>query len=183
MARPLGEFFKKVRATDLYDYRSEFPQCEPERDFLLNWPGDEISADWIITNPPYRLAEEFLDLAIKRARIGVAFFLKVQFLEGIGRFHRLYERRPPAAVFQFSERVPLKQGVLDPEADTNQAYIWMVWIKDPSAALRFRNLVPGPALGWIAPCRSKLERVEDYPPPVPEADLASDMPLFPEVTQ
>jgi hypothetical protein len=181
MAKPLGEFFKTVRATDLHDYSAKFPACEPGLDFLLNWPGDEITADWIITNPPFVLAEDFLELALDRARIGVAFFVKVQFLEGTKRFRRIFSRRPPAAVFQFSERVPLVSSRLDPQADTNQSYVWIVWLKDATAAAAFRAIVPGPALGWVGQVRAELERPGDYYEPKPaDPDAPS---LFDEVEQ
>ena len=103
-------------------------------DFLLDWPGDQGDSDWIITNPPFVQGSEFLELMLARARVGCAMFVKQQFLEGGKRYRRFFERRPPSAVFQFADRVPLVADRLDPAADTNQAYIWAVWIRDPAAA-------------------------------------------------
>ena len=58
MARPLKEYFGKVRATDIHAYGHG-----AVADFLAG-PLEAGSVDWVITNPPFRLAEEF----IKRAR-------------------------------------------------------------------------------------------------------------------
>lgn len=175
MARPLAEFFRSVRASDLHDYRDEFPGHETGKDFLLDWPSEDAPVDWIVTNPPFVQAEAFLELMLERARVGVALFVKQQFLEGQGRYRKFFERRPPAAIFQFAERVPLVAGRLDPDADTNQAYIWVIWIKDRGARRAFRDLVPGPALGWVGISRAALERPGDYP--APAVDLAP-APLF-----
>jgi hypothetical protein len=167
MSAPLGEYFESVRSTDLYDYSAEFAACEPGHDFISPSLDPEIVADWIITNPPFVIGEAFLKRALSRARVGVAFFVKVQFLEGISRFLSVYNVTPPSAVFQFAERVPLVTGKLDPKAATNQSYIWVVFVRDPAASLAFSRQVAGPALGWIAPSRRALERQSDYPAPDP----------------
>jgi type I restriction-modification system DNA methylase subunit len=49
MTRPLSEYFELVYASDVVDYGSG-----AQRDFLA--PGDEPAFDWIITNPPFKLA-------------------------------------------------------------------------------------------------------------------------------
>ena len=54
MARALGEYFEAVYSSDAHDYGAG-----AVRDFLF--PGDEPVFDWIITNPPFRLGEQFLD--------------------------------------------------------------------------------------------------------------------------
>jgi hypothetical protein len=73
-------------------------------------------------------------------------------LESVGRYRRLFEPHPPAIVAPFVERVALVQGRLDPTATTATSYAWFVWApKFTSARLR-----------WIPPCRSTLERDEDY---------------------
>src|SRR5271165_5119691 len=51
MSRALGEYFLKVHSSDVCDYG--FGEVE---DFLF---ATSRSADWIITNPPFRLAELF----------------------------------------------------------------------------------------------------------------------------
>ncbi len=146
---------------------ADFPAQDGVRDFLLDWPGlyPEISADWIITNPPFNRAGEFVELALRRAEIGVAMFVKQQFLEGIGRYRNLFSRHWPHWILQFSERVALVKGRVDPEAGTNQSYIWIVWICRHAAPALDVDPARPPEFGWIAPSRPRLERPSDYPKP------------------
>ena len=62
MAKPLAEYFGQVDAADAYHYG--FAQV---RDFLT-FPYQAKSHDWVITNPPFRLAEEFVKRALLVAR-------------------------------------------------------------------------------------------------------------------
>jgi hypothetical protein len=78
--------------------------------------------------------------------------VRTSFLEGVGRFEKLYSKRPPSIVAQFSERVPMVKGRLTPTGSTATSYCWLVWLKG----------VAGTKLVWIPPCRKQLERAEDY---------------------
>ncbi|MEM9522876.1 MAG: SAM-dependent DNA methyltransferase [Pseudomonadota bacterium] len=168
MSKPLAEHFHRVRSTDLHDCRDVFPDQDEVLDFLLDWPSlsDRDPFDWIITNPPFKLAEEFFEVAFRRARVGVALFLKQQWLEGKVRHRTIFSDpcRRPRLILQFAERVPLCKERLDPDASTNQAYVWIVWLK-PGA---LEHEASGPTeFGWIAPCRRTFERPSDYPPAPP----------------
>src|SRR5262249_51391931 len=66
MAKVLREYFREVHCADAYDYG-----YGKIRNFLT-YPHKENSADWVITNPPFRLAEEFVLRALRVARCGVA---------------------------------------------------------------------------------------------------------------
>lgn len=81
----------EVISTDLI-YRG-FGDPEP-LDFLKE-TLDGFDGD-IITNPPYSLAQDFVQTAIDTVKLGrkVAMFLKIQFLEGKKRF-ALFEKSPP----------------------------------------------------------------------------------------
>ncbi|MGK7753758.1 hypothetical protein [Roseovarius sp. C03] len=172
MSRPLGEYFGTVHATDLVDCRDTYPDQAAVRDFLLDWPGldPEISADWIVTNPPFNRASDFVELALRRSRVGVAMFLKQQFLEGIGRYRDLFSRHWPRLILQFSERVPLVTGTVDPDARTNQSYLWIVWIRRDAAPALGLDAAAPPEFGWIAPARARLERPSDYRKPRAEEE-------------
>ena len=148
MARPLGEYFSRVDAFDAYSYG-----YAPVRDFLI-YPYEARSHDWVITNPPFRLAEEFVLRAMTVAREGVAILARTVFLESIGRYDRIFERTPPATFAQFTERVPMVRGRVDPKASTATGYAWFVW--------RAGEDRPAPQLAWIPPCRRALERAGDY---------------------
>ena len=149
MVRPLREFFAHVDATDVAPHKGGHTVV----DFL--WPTDQ-RADWIITNPPFALAEQFAVTAYERARRGVALLVRIAFLEGVGRHERLYQHQPPTDILQFTERVVMHHGRLSKDGSTATAYCWVVWRKHDvtEAGTRFH---------WIAPCRKRLERDEDYP--------------------
>jgi hypothetical protein len=75
MAKVLEEYFRKVQASDAYYYGYGHV-----RDFLTE-PYGSHSFDWVITNPPFRLAEDFVLRAHKVARHGVAILARTVFLE------------------------------------------------------------------------------------------------------
>lgn len=146
MVRPLAEYFASVDAFDVHDYGAGYPV----RDFLF--PGPLAMVDMTIMNPPFRLAEQFFARASATSAAGVAMIVRSAFLEGQGRYERLFAKNPPSFVLQFTERVVMHKGRLAPEGSTATAYAWLVWLEG-EAETRLR---------WIAPCRKRLERDADY---------------------
>jgi hypothetical protein len=160
MAKPLREFFGVVHASDVHDYSGESGDWCQDRvaDFLFPMSESPVigaqGVDWIITNPPFRLAEEFIARAwqIKGVQ-GIAILARTSFLESVGRYRTLFRPSPPTIVAQFCERVPMIQGRLSATASTATAYCWLVWMMGGE----------GTKLVWIPPCRAQLERPDDYP--------------------
>jgi hypothetical protein len=165
MVRPLAEHFAAVRASDVHRYGSEHALI----DFTVTGRS-EPRTDWVISNPPFVLAEAFIRTGLAVARAGVAMLLRGAFLEGQERCAGLFRDRPPDYVLQFSERVVMLEGRLirsgapDPfsadqdgklkKASTATSYCWFVWLTDGAGDTRLR---------WIPPCRLQLEREGDYP--------------------
>lgn len=150
MARVLQEYLcERVDASDLVDRG-----YGRVADFL--WPGvnSEFPVDWIITNPPFSAAEQFVLKALELAHYGVAMLARTNFLEGVGRFQRLYRPWPMSFYCPFSERVPMVKGRLDRTASTATAYAWFVWLPQDKAAVTETVIIP--------PCRAELERPWDY---------------------
>jgi hypothetical protein len=147
MSKVLKEYFFDVRSTDAYHYG-----YGAILDFLAT-PHAANSCDWVITNPPFRLAEEFVLRALTIARQGVAVLARSVFLESVGRYQALFRETPPNKFAQFSERVPMVKGRLDKKASTATGYAWLVWEKEYSQP---------PRLMWVPPCRKALERPDDY---------------------
>lgn len=147
MAGPLDESFARVLATDLHSYG--WAGQTAQVDFLLPWswpPHVQVSPPhWIVTNPPFRLAEEFALTALDYATVGVAMLVRTAWLEGTGRYERLFAKRRPWIVAQFAERVPMVKGRWDPAASTATAYAWVVWLtqRDPAAETIFAHIPPG----------------------------------------
>ncbi|GAA0589026.1 hypothetical protein GCM10008943_00090 [Paenochrobactrum glaciei] len=148
MTRPLSEYFGRVDSADAHDYG-----YAPIRDFLT-YPYEAQSHDWVITNPPFRLAEEFVERALVVARKGVAILARTVFLESVGRYNGIFKDMPPSKFAQFTERVPMVKGRVDPKASTATGYAWFVWEKGANEG--------HPRLMWVPPCRKILERDGDY---------------------
>ncbi len=146
MAEVLREYFAFVVPTDIHDYG----YGDRTSDFL----ADEFSTDcdWIVTNPPFGKAEQFALKAIEHARVGVALFARLQWLETVGRFERLFRDRPPTQIAFFCERVNLCMGRWKPDGHTATAHVWLLWVKSRPPRAPF----------WIPPgCRKTLTRLDD----------------------
>lgn len=151
MARALTDYFGLVYSSDAHDYGAG-----AQRDFLF--PGDEPAFDWIITNPPFRLAEQFAHTMIDRAVEGCAILVRTSFLEGVGRYKGLFSQRKPFAILQFTERVPMHKGRVEEHGSTATSYCWIVWTCRPHRP----DAAGMPVMCWIPPCRRRLERPGDY---------------------
>ncbi len=146
MAVVLREYFKSVDAADIQDHG--FGEV---KDYLASVP--EKPYDWIITNPPFNRAGEFVIMALRQARHGVAILARTVFLESVGRYNGIFKDNPPTVFAQFVERVPMVKGRLSKSASTATGYGWFIWEKDIAVPTM---------LTWIPPCRKKLERDSDY---------------------
>lgn len=113
MAHTLAERFGSVRSSDIHPYGYgdvlDFLEVAPTSTDPRDFPH------WIVTNPPFRLAEEFARRALSLARVGTAMLVRTGFIEGAGRYRRLFEIHPPKLVAQFVERVPILRGRVDPK--------------------------------------------------------------------
>ncbi len=147
MSKVLSEYFADVASSDAYDYG-----YGEVRDFS-KFPYEKNSFDWVITNPPFRLGEEFIAKGLSIARHGVAMLARTVFVESVGRYDRIFSKTPPTKFAQFTERVPMVKGRLDKKASTATGYGWLIWEK---------TVVAGTQLIWIPPCRKSLEREGDY---------------------
>lgn len=91
----------KVMATDLIDRG----WGDAPHDFLTS----TLTADNIITNPPFKLAEAFLRNALDQSSGKVALLCKLQWLEG-GKRKAMFEACPLARVHVFSKRLTMTRG-------------------------------------------------------------------------
>ena len=96
-------------------------------DFLDPDFGTAIEADWIVSNPPFKIGAAFVAEARWWARRGVAMLLRTAFLESAGRYPLMADLTLHAP---FSERVPMVKGRWDPEASSATAYSWFIWMTD-----------------------------------------------------
>lgn len=92
-------------------------------DFLTTqWPP----YDAVITNPPYKFAEQFIRKSFEIAPT-VCMFLRLVFLESRKR-QDLYQNYPPRYVCVFVDRVPSsKDGLFLPSESSTVCYAWFIW--------------------------------------------------------
>lgn len=140
MSEVLKDYFADVISTDIADYGYGFHDV----DFLDK--GVRIQKhDWIVTNPPFNLAEQF---AARRYGCGMALLVRTAWLEGAGRWKRLFSKDPPSIVAQFCERVTMvKGGLAGKGVSSATAFCWVVWTQEKA----HRTL-----LRWIPPCKKEL---------------------------
>ncbi|MEN2765737.1 NAD(P)-dependent oxidoreductase [Ornithinibacillus xuwenensis] len=113
----------KVYSSDLFDRG----YGEPGIDFLKVSEKNVVPFSSIITNPPYKIAKEFVEKSLEVTDDKVAMLLKLNFLESVNRYG-MFKSTPLKHVFVFSKRLTFyepnsekkgKSGVL--------AYAWYVW--------------------------------------------------------
>lgn len=109
-----------VVASDLVDYG----YCDSGVDFLMTTKAESNS---LVTNPPYKLAEQFIQHAIDLGVGKHAWLLRLSFLEGKGRHDSLFLHHPPARVHVFSKRLTMWRGGEEATSTGTTAYAWFVW--------------------------------------------------------
>jgi hypothetical protein len=148
MALALRDYFNLVTASDIHPYG-----FGGVNDFLH--PGAIYAPrDWVITNPPFNAAAEFIHRALTIARVGVAMLVRTQFQEGQERYRAIFARRPPVVIAQYAERVPMHRGRWVVNGKTATAYQWMVWLREPHHG--------DPCFRWIPPCQAQMSRHDDW---------------------
>lgn len=124
LAKVFDDAGKLGKATDLIN--RGYGDVE---DFLLN--TEPYHNGDIITNPPFKYAQEFVENALLRVDEGrkVCMFLKVLFLESKSR-KELFTKYPPKVIYVSSSRINCAKGG-DFEKYTTKAiaYAWYVWEK------------------------------------------------------
>lgn len=135
LSKRMEEYGKSVMSTDLYNQGYGTPGI----DFLKStdkWPGD------IITNPPYKYAQEFVERGISLVEDGkqVAMFLKLTFLEGQKR-RKMFDKYPPKFIYVFSARKKCAiNGDFENTGSSAACYAWFIWVKGSTTK---------PVIRWI----------------------------------
>ena len=115
----------RVYATDLNDWGC--PDSESRIDFLMEraLPLSDIGA--IITNPPFKLADQFVAHALTLCP-RVIMLLRLAFLESRRRSD-LIDDGSLARVHVFHSRLPMmhRHGWQGPRASSSIAFAWFVW--------------------------------------------------------
>lgn len=83
--------------------------------------------EWIITNPPYRLANQFVRHALVLVP-NAALLMRLAYLEGVGRSD-IIDEMGLRCVLPFRQRLPMmhRQGWDGPRSSSQMAFAWMIW--------------------------------------------------------
>lgn len=124
IVRALRASGRIVHATDLVDY--ECPGSHARQDFLMETVLP-VGIKAIVTNPPFKLAEEFVAHARKLCP-KVYMLLRLAFLESERR-RAILESGDLARVHVFRKRLPMmhRAGWEGRKANSGMAFAWFVW--------------------------------------------------------
>lgn len=120
MSKVLKSYWHDVISEDLVDRGYGVPN----QDFLF---CQEKPCDYLVTNPPFKLAEEFILHAIHLGYKRHAWLLRLAFLEGQGRYDRLYSKYPFDVCYVFSKRQTMYPGETEKKGSGSIAFAWFVW--------------------------------------------------------
>lgn len=116
-----------------------------ESDFTEDYinPRKGVAKIWdydvIITNPPYKLAQEFVQEGFKYAKVQYH-LLRLSFLEGKRRKAELFSQKHLKRVFLFSYRISCAKGINEEKQANAVAYCWLEFDKD---------YIGNPELVWL----------------------------------
>jgi hypothetical protein len=140
IARVLRESGHEVWATDLVDYDSP-DQDQHGIDFLMEHGSAPYYVGSIVTNPPFKLADQFVRHALLLCP-RVFMLLRLAFLESERR-RAIRESGFLRRVYVFRNRLPMmhRAGWTGPRASSAMAFAWYCWDRTN----------PGPTeLCWIS---------------------------------
>jgi hypothetical protein len=116
-------------------------------DFLNGDPPpiiQKLGADCIVTNPPFKLAQEFVEHGLIVARHKVCILAKLAFLSSVRRADML-ARTPFETVYVFAKRPAFRRNGehVDGENGGMIDFAWFCWNKDKAPDAE-------PVIRWIA---------------------------------
>lgn len=144
MAETLKETNSDVFASDIFNYGYGS---------VIDFLATHRECDWVVTNPPFNLAEEFIKHSLEVASKGCAMLCRLSLLESKGRYERLFSINPPTTVLVFSERVPMFDKYIDLDGASAMSTAWFIWDKQQSKTSNLR---------WIPSYRKELTTKGDY---------------------
>lgn len=136
LSEKLKEHKYNVKSTDLIN--RGYGEVLDFLKFDGKWDGD------ILTNPPFKLAEDFVEKAMSILEDGnnLILLLKVQFLESDSRF-LLFKKYPLKYLYVHSSRQQCcKNAEFEKYTATTQCYCWFVWEKGYTGETKIKWIKP-----------------------------------------
>jgi len=137
ISRVLHKQYETVFSTDIIN--RGYDRFDGELNFLSN--SVSLKVRNIITNPPFKHAQEFILRSKECVTDKIAMLLKTVFLEGQRRYDMFLDKDfPLKAMYQFSKRLAINKGGGDKHKAGMIAFAWFVWD---------RSHVGEPLIRWI----------------------------------
>ena len=122
----------EVYSSDLVNrgYGEQLDFLSDKIELVLSSTNKTINMN-IVTNPPYRYANEFIVRALSIIKTGkkLALFLPIRYLEGKAR-KKIFAAYPPKKIWVSSSRlICAMNGEFDKQKGSAVSYAWFVWEK------------------------------------------------------
>ena len=132
MANELRNAGCKVVTNDIADHECDY-QCDATDRGEVCWEY----YDWVVTNPPFNLAHKILPIALDHANVGVAFLLRLSYLEPANGRREWLQHHADQMVYcgVLNPRPRFRAGEINPKTGNeygtdNVTVAWMVWKKN-----------------------------------------------------
>jgi hypothetical protein len=127
----------QVVGSDLVDYGN--PTHFYGRDFLMEYKIPD-GCEAIVTNPPFKIAEQFVEHALHLCP-RVVMLLRLAFMESERRRHIL-DSGSLARLHVFRKRLPMmhRDGWEGRKANSGMAFAWFVWDREHSGPTHIHRL-------------------------------------------
>lgn len=135
ISKVLKSYDYDVMSTDIHDYG--YADMDSKLDFLK--VKDVGIVDHVVTNPPFKYAQDFVERSLQVSNGKVALLLKLVFLEGQKR-QAMFKETPLETVYVFSKRVQFGRNGDNYKNSGMIAFAWFVWNKNYSGK---------PQIDWI----------------------------------
>jgi len=126
IVKVLRETGRAVVASDIKDYGC--PDAKSGEDFLLAKEAHG-GVPCLLTNPPFKLATEFIDKATDLYPLTIMLLR----LEYLAAYHKgLLDHKPVSRIHAFKKRLPMmhRHGWTGPRTTTRMNFAWFVWDRD-----------------------------------------------------
>lgn len=123
----IARFFPRCLTADINpEVKAHLTQ---DATMLDSWKNLLAAPDWVITNPPFSLANEIVPLAMDAAAVGIAFLLRLSWLEPTKKRADFLQKYNAwfSDLIIFNPRPRFRQ---DTNSTDSVTVAWMVWRKD-----------------------------------------------------
>lgn len=96
----------------------------------------------IITNPPYNVINEYITHALNICTNKIYIFCRIQTIETINRYDKIFRDNPPSWICPFVKRIPCYRSSEESPKGSAVCYAWFIWDKkDSSGDTRVKWLI------------------------------------------